>query len=1056
MVLGQTEFKAVRKRDASLDPFNREKIVDAIYSAAETVGGTDRKKAEKVADRSISLLLDKRLKIPSVDDITNANIQALIEEGYDGTAKAYEVYSNKRKRVREKLQIAGRSESSNTTDQFLMVSSFTDEMAHPWDKEKIVESLVKDADLDLQKARKIAKVVENNIVLSEFSMITTNLIRELASVEMLRLGLHENANKYSNLILPKSDLEAMLFEKSSENSNIKANNPGAVEFSVWGRVSKQYALDDVFSKEVSRGNNLGINHLHDMDLIERVYCSAHSIEAWKKDGLRLDNLQTSSKPPSHTETLTAHINTRLASLQAYYAGALGLYALNVFYASLIEADLRELGSKKIYTKLEELQTLKERASSNKDLEMILSEEESKLKFLLNDPISALTENEIDGTIYQEAQKIIFSLSQNAFSRGGQTLFLDANIHSGTPKFLENVLVVGPKGKYILEKDGRRVYIDERKLDETTPTGYRLSEYFDASTGRVVARDKFDIWEDPVTKKKVPLMSREEFLEEDEELLTYGIYNEDRGYHLVGRFAKSLFRVWKEGDADGNLFSFPKCNFHVDNETLTNPKQREVYESACDLSSANGSTYFVYDRDKVTLAACCRLRTTLSDPYVLMHPESVRFCGFQNVTVNLPQAAYRAKRNGNGSLEDFIKEVDYAMDLAMQAHLQKKEFIGHLQKPGLPHWQMGKPTSDGKPYINLDEATYIIGLIGLNEAVQALKGKELHELSPEETETYALGTIVHMRLRSDEFSKKYGLTVKLEESPAESAARRFAKIDLERYPESRNYIKGDIDGDKAYYTNSIHFRADAPVDLVTRIKYQSLFHPIIEAGAIVHGFVGEEEPSSEAISALVEKTYKNTQCAQFTVSPEFTLCKSCSSLHRGLLESCPKCGNEDRESLIHEARIVGYFSELNDWNPSKLGEGEDRHKGNYTIMGSKETINFKLPTLQPEQDSVTGYLLAKQNCAICDKFESILEREQNNIEKKYNQTLVVKKYYADKEDGLKKLLIGKVNPTSLPSVIFVSPDGNELGRIETEYNDGRAVGNSVMKEVKDILQKYYIK
>jgi len=35
-------------------------------------------------------------------------------------------------------------------------------------------------------------------------------------------------------------------------------------------------------------------------------------------------------------------------------------------------------------------------------------------------------------------------------------------------------------------------------------------------------------------------------------------------------------------------------------------------------------------------------------------------------------------------------------------------------------------------------------------------------------------------------------------------------------------------------------------------------------------------------------------------------------------------------MKHMTRIVGYYSELQNWNPSKIAELKDRHKGNYSV------------------------------------------------------------------------------------------------------------------------------
>ena len=207
---------------------------------------------------------------------------------------------------------------------------------------------------------------------------------------------------------------------------------------------------------------------------------------------------------------------------------------------------------------------------------------------------------------------------------------------------------------------------------------------------------------------------------------------------------------------------------------------------------------------------------------------------------------------------------------------------------MPLWQIGKTAADGRPYVDLDKCTYIVGLIGLNECLQHLTGQELHESDA----VFKLGLkiVTYMHFRCKEEGKKSGLKFALEESPAESAARRLAKIDLRRYPQAEKVVRGSIADDEMYYTNSIHLRADAPVDLITRIRMQSKFHPLIESGAIIHAFIGEERPSPASVLALVRKTFENTQAAQLTISPEFTICNSCHRVTPQLADHCAFCNS----------------------------------------------------------------------------------------------------------------------------------------------------------------------
>jgi ribonucleoside-triphosphate reductase len=571
---------------------------------------------------------------------------------------------------------------------------------------------------------------------------------------------------------------------------------------------KQYMLQEVFSKEVANAHLKGWIHIHDLGY-PRIYCSGHSLEYLKKYGLKLENLDTSSAPAKHTRTLTGHLNTFLASMQAYYAGALGIGYLNIIYAP----------------------------------------------FLVNLPFKE---------IKQEAQYLIFSGSQNAFSRGGQSLFLDFNVHLGVPDYLKKVPAIGPGGEY---------------------TGKNYGEY------------------------------------EIESQL----------------FLKALMEVWKEGDCNKKVFAFPKMDLHINNRSFEDPEQKKLLEYACEVASENGSPYFIFDRDDISLASCCRLRTRITDQEMITHPEKLRFAGIQNVTINLPQCAYRAFSNRGISdssfnyskmenIELFFEKIDQALHLAIQAHLQKKKFLKMMMvNSDGALWEIGKIAEDGKPYVDLDQGTYLIGLIGLNEAVQYISGDQLHE--SEKAYKLGLKIVSFMSLKCDEYSEKFNLKLSLEESPAESAAGRLAKIDLQEFPDSKKVIKGDPERDEIYYTNSIHFAASAPLDLITRIVKQSKFHPLIKSGAIIHAFVGENRPSPESIYNLIKKVWENTQCSQLTISPEFTICNLCNKVSRGLTENCNDCGSKD---VYGVTRIVGYYSKITNWNKNKIGELKDRHSGNYKV------------------------------------------------------------------------------------------------------------------------------
>lgn len=52
---------------------------------------------------------------------------------------------------------------------------------------------------------------------------------------------------------------------------------------------------------------------------------------------------------------------------------------------------------------------------------------------------------------------------------------------------------------------------------------------------------------------------------------------------------------------------------------------------------------------------------------------------------------------------------------------------------------------------------------------------------------------------------------------------------------------------------------------------------------------------------------------------------------GILEQV-LVGKREPQILQHMTRVVGYFSRVENWNKSKVGELKDRQKGNYAIAG----------------------------------------------------------------------------------------------------------------------------
>ncbi len=93
----------IRKRDGRIVPFNPDKITDAIYRAAQAVGGSDRSTAATVSESIVGILniIYKDGRILTVENVQDLVEKMLIERGHAKVAKAYILYREQHRKIRE-------------------------------------------------------------------------------------------------------------------------------------------------------------------------------------------------------------------------------------------------------------------------------------------------------------------------------------------------------------------------------------------------------------------------------------------------------------------------------------------------------------------------------------------------------------------------------------------------------------------------------------------------------------------------------------------------------------------------------------------------------------------------------------------------------------------------------------------------------------------------------------------------------------------------------------------------------------------------------------------
>ncbi len=115
-------FEKVRKRDGRIVDFDVNRIESAIFKAAQSVGGKDRETARNLAWRAVAEL-EKRLSdkekgyIPSVEEVQDVVERVLIHAGYADTAKAYILYREQHRKIRDTKTIL--VDATKTMDEYL-------------------------------------------------------------------------------------------------------------------------------------------------------------------------------------------------------------------------------------------------------------------------------------------------------------------------------------------------------------------------------------------------------------------------------------------------------------------------------------------------------------------------------------------------------------------------------------------------------------------------------------------------------------------------------------------------------------------------------------------------------------------------------------------------------------------------------------------------------------------------------------------------------------------------------------------------------------------------
>ena len=182
------------------------------------------------------------------------------------------------------------------------------EYLEEWNKERIVNALIRETYLDRRTAEQISDEVETQIIGLNIRIMTSTLIRELVSAKLIEHGLEKAHKMHTRLGVALYDVEQIILHQRKHQAEFLPG-PELTNLSLASRIKREYALINVFSQEVADAHLRGDMYLDGLECIDRLYSIGLSLEYLKKFGMNFFEGGFEAKPAKHPEALISQMSS---------------------------------------------------------------------------------------------------------------------------------------------------------------------------------------------------------------------------------------------------------------------------------------------------------------------------------------------------------------------------------------------------------------------------------------------------------------------------------------------------------------------------------------------------------------------------------------------------------------------------------------------------------------------------------------------------------------------------------------------------------------------------
>ena len=370
--------------------------------------------------------------------------------------------------------------------------------------------------------------------------------------------------------------------------------------------------------------------------------------------------------------------------------------------------------------------------------------------------------------------------------------------------------------------------------------------------------------------------------------------EDRSYPVNTKF------YWTEGG------TYPYGTFVDENsfETIPNGEYKTGYDEGQYCINFRGNTGWLVKKT--------------DDEVIIKQPMTYGRWNNGVITINLPYVALESKKNNI----DFYENLDKWLEVCRKGMQERVKSCRKIKAKNSPIlWMYGalaRMDADQTVGDLMDahptRPTVSLGYVGLYETVEALIGESN---TTENGRKLSKEIMKYLNDKLAQWKKEDNIMYAIYGTPEESLTYKFALALRKNF----GFIPKITDKD--YVVNSYHVDPREEIDAFEKLKIEGEYLALSAGGAVSYVETADLSNNIEAIIKIIQ--WMNNHIIYAEVNRKIGVCKKCG--YEGDIELvktedgnfkfiCPKCGNDEDETLDVTARICGYLGKVNAGNTNK--------------------------------------------------------------------------------------------------------------------------------------------